>query len=66
MQTLLTAKDIDDLFRYPSGRTARLARAGRIPFITLPDGEIRFDQTEIEKLLTAARQPEGTVPDGHR
>jgi hypothetical protein len=63
MRTLLTPRDVDRLFRYPSGRAARLARAGRIPFIRLPDGEIRFDQAEIERLISSAisPDPEGTV-----
>jgi hypothetical protein len=58
MKTLLTPGDVDRLLRYPSGRAKRLATANRIPFICLPDGEIRFDQTEIEKLLTPAPDPE--------
>jgi hypothetical protein len=60
--TLLTPRDIDRLFRYPAGRAARLAKAGRIPFIRLPGGEIRFDQTEIEKLLTAAAGVKVVIP----
>jgi predicted site-specific integrase-resolvase len=51
MRTLLTPRDVDGLFRYPAGRAARLAKAGRIPCIRLPDGEIRFDASEIEKML---------------
>jgi hypothetical protein len=64
MTILLTPHDVDRLFRYPSGRAARLAKAGRIPFIRLPDGEIRFDQIEIDKLLASATRPkDGMVPD---
>jgi hypothetical protein len=55
--TLLTPREVDRLLRYPSGRAARLARAERIPFIRLPDGGIRFDQAEIERLLVSANIP---------
>lgn len=44
------------MLRYPAGRSLRLAKAGRIPFIRLPDGELRFDETEIEKLLTTGEK----------
>ena len=50
---LLTPREVDQVLRYSHGRTLRLAKAGHIPFIRLPDGEIRFDEAEIEKLLTA-------------
>lgn len=50
--SLLTPREVDVLFRYPAGRTARLAKAGRIAFILLPDGEMRFDESEIRKLLS--------------
>jgi hypothetical protein len=59
--TLLMPREVDRKLRYPRGRALRLARSGRIPFIRLPDGEIRFDETEIEKLLkseAATNEPE--------
>lgn len=52
MKTLLMPAQVDRILRYPRGRSARLARQGRLPHILLPDGEIRFDQAEIDKLLT--------------
>lgn len=51
MTTLLMPREVDRIFRYPRGRAARLARDGKIPHITLPDGELRFDQLQIERLL---------------
>ncbi|HOA75966.1 MAG TPA: helix-turn-helix domain-containing protein [Phycisphaerae bacterium] len=57
MRQLLTPKDVDTILRYPSGRAARLARAGKLPHVTLPDGEIRFDQAEIEELLAESKSP---------
>jgi hypothetical protein len=50
---LLKPAEVDLLFRYPTGRSIKLAKAGKIPHIVLPDGEIRFDQAEIERLLKA-------------
>jgi hypothetical protein len=54
MKTLLHPHEVDRLFRYPRGRAVRLAKVGRIAFIRLPDGKIRFDQSEIEQLLASA------------
>jgi hypothetical protein len=47
-------REVDRLFRYPRGRSLRLAKAGHLPYIRLPDGEIRFDEAEIERLLSKA------------
>jgi len=51
--TLLMPRELDRLLRYPRGRSLRLAKAGQIPFIKLPDGEVRFDEADIERLLTS-------------
>jgi len=60
---LLTSFEVDRLLRYPRGRAMRLARQKRLPSIRLPDGQVRFDQCEIERLLASAAVPaeEGTV-----
>jgi hypothetical protein len=52
--TLLKPSEVDLLFRYPAGWSLKLAKAGRIPHIVLPDGEIRFVEAEILKLLRPA------------
>lgn len=64
MRTLLTDREVDHLLRYPRGRSRRLAKDGLIVHIVLPDGEIRFDEDEIKKLLTstAAQATESEVP----
>jgi len=54
---LLKPREVDLLFRYPAGRTLRLAKAGKIPFVRLPDGEFRFDEQEIQKILEARQRP---------
>lgn len=52
----MTSSEIDSLLRYRPGRARRLAKDGRLPHVELPDGEIRFDQAEIEKLLDAGKR----------
>lgn len=49
--TLLKPREVDLLFRYPAGRSLRLAKAGRIPCVQLPDGEVRFDERDISRIL---------------
>ena len=48
---LMTTYDLDELLRYPNGRSARLARKGQIPHVILPDGEIRFRPEAIRNWL---------------
>jgi hypothetical protein len=52
---LLKPREVDLLFRYPAGRSLRLAKAGLMPCIQLPDGEVRFDEADIEKLLKKSK-----------
>ncbi len=54
-QKLLKAGEVDILFRYPTGRTMRLVRQGQIPYIQLPDGEIRINEETIKKLMVEKR-----------
>jgi hypothetical protein len=58
--TLLTPREVDLLLRYPAGRTARLARAGKIHAITLPDGELRIAQKTVERLLKPTTEAHST------
>lgn len=55
---LLKPREVDLLFRYPAGRSLRLAKAGLLSYISLPDGEIRFSEVEIQRLL----KPPATTP----
>ena len=52
---LLMPREVDRLFRYPRGRSLRLAKAGKLPSITLPDGEIRFDESWVNEILHSTR-----------
>jgi hypothetical protein len=51
--TLLMPREVDRILRYPRGRALRLAKAGKLPHILLPDGEIRFDRDELERAIRA-------------
>lgn len=48
---LLIPVEVDRLLRYRAGTAERLARKGILPHISLPDGSIRFYETEIEAIL---------------
>jgi hypothetical protein len=63
---LLKPVEVDRLLRYPHGRSAKLARAGKFPHIVLPDGEIRFVGKIIERLLEAKGPPESTKSEESR
>ena len=66
MSTLLIPREVDRLFRYPRGRSAKLARAGKLPYIRLPDGEIRFDEAAIITLLKSSATGTGAAAGGGR
>lgn len=48
---LLTPVEVDLLFRYRLGRSEKLAKAGVLPHVVLPDGEIRFEEAEITAVI---------------
>jgi hypothetical protein len=54
---LLTPEEVDRFFRYPRGRAARLAKAGKLSAIFLPDGEIRFDREAVAAALATMSRP---------
>jgi predicted site-specific integrase-resolvase len=60
---LLTCRDVEQLLRYPRGRAARLARAGKLSAIFLPDGEIRFSQRDISALMKPGQAEGGNNAD---
>jgi len=63
MDELLKDKQIDRLLQLPFGKTLRLAREGKIPHIVLPNGEIRFDAKDIERLIKKCHK--GGSDGGH-
>jgi predicted site-specific integrase-resolvase len=56
MFNLLKPIEVDELLRYGAGRARRLALCGKIPHIILPNGEMRFDRSDIEKMIHDGRQ----------
>jgi hypothetical protein len=60
---LLTPLEVDALFRYPRGRSANLARAGMLPVIMLPDGELRFNRRDIFDMIDRMVRPPGDALD---
>jgi predicted site-specific integrase-resolvase len=53
---LLEPFEVGLLLRIESRRLLRLAKLGQIPHIVLPDGEIRFEKSEIEILIERGRR----------
>lgn len=59
--TLLVPPEVDQLLRYPIGRSERLAKQNKIRHIRLPDGSIRFKKETIDRILQGADQVEREV-----
>ena len=53
--SLLYPEDVDQRWNWPLGRAERLARQGRLPYVLLPDGSIRFRWEQIEQLVLSVR-----------
>jgi len=49
---LLKFGEVDIIFRFPTGRTKRLARQGIIPVVKLPDGSSRIRESIVEQFIT--------------
>lgn len=54
MERLLLPGQVDLLFAWRAGRAAKMAEAGLLPAIRLPDGQIRFKRSDLERFLEAA------------
>jgi len=53
---LLKPREVDLMLRYPAGRSARLAKRGLLPCVRLPDGEIRFREKDLQRILNHQSQ----------
>jgi len=51
MENLLTTTEVDIVLKYPTGRTARLIRQGKIQSVTLPDGSVRVKESELHRIV---------------
>jgi hypothetical protein len=49
--SLMYPEDVDQRLNWPLGRSERLARQRRLPYVLLPDGSIRFEAGAIEELV---------------
>lgn len=47
----LRPDQLDKRLNWPPGRSARLAKRGKLPHIVLPDGAVRFRWREIKPLI---------------
>ena len=58
---LLFPEDIDRKLKWPAGHAMKLAKAGKLPHIRLPDDSIRFDWEEIAALIRRVPVTPGTI-----
>jgi hypothetical protein len=56
---LMTPYEIGLLLSWPTARVLRMARAGQIPYVLLPDGDILFDEVDIARWIAGKKQPGG-------
>lgn len=54
---MLWPEDIDKRFNWPPGRARKLALKSKLPFYRLPDGSIRFELEEIQRLVKHVTPP---------
>jgi hypothetical protein len=59
--SFIDPEEVDTRLGWRPGRAERLARQRRLPYVLLPDGSIRFDWDEIERLIV--RVPVPTEPE---
>ena len=48
---LLYPEEVDQRLKWPLGRSERLAKQRRLPYVLLPDGSIRFDWEAVGRLI---------------
>ncbi len=55
--TLLTTAEAAQILRMLPARLARLAKAGKLPTVLLPDGELRFDRGDLRGWIDQHKRP---------
>lgn len=60
MTRLLTDGEAANRLRILPTRLVRMAKAGQIPHVALPDGEIRFDEGDLSRWVDRYRRPGNT------
>ena len=58
LPTLLTPHEVAHWLSQPAARVVRLARAGQIPCLKLPDGKLLFDPRELSRWVERLRTGE--------
>ena len=48
---LLKPAEVDVLLRCPAGRTKKLAKAGNIPYLVLPNGDVRIERADLDRFM---------------
>lgn len=56
---ILSDEEAADLLKMAPSRLKRLARAGKVPCIALPDGEVRFDQADLLRWVESHKREGG-------
>ena len=54
---LLTDTEAAELLQMLTARLKRLAKAGKVPCVRLPDGELRFDSNDLAAWVEVHKQP---------
>lgn len=50
--TLLTDAEVERLFRWMPGKAEAAARDGKLRSVILPDGQIRFRQSDVDAIIS--------------
>lgn len=56
---LLTGYEVDERLRWVKGRAERMARAGKLPHLLLPDGSIRFNEVDVQQFVQRVEPSNG-------
>ena len=56
LTSLLTPTEVGAILRYRPGQVVRLASSGKIPHVTLPDGQIRIAESTVKQIIEAGRE----------
>ena len=65
-ERLLIDGEAADILMVPRRRLVRLAKSGQIPAIFLPDGEIRFLETDLWAWVEQHRRADLATPDARK
>lgn len=61
---LLTPREAARWLRFPAARLVRLARAGVVPCVLLPGGDVLFAEDDLAAWLRSLKRPQGQTAPG--